>query len=216
MKPRTNKPTRPFKNTVLCFCEGETEKVYLTCLKKDRYKNVHIELKPQISNAGFKNIFYDIEQLLAEPPETNYKYIFYVLDMDVIYGDNRINEYKNQKKSVESLDQAKERLTIIESRPCIEFWFLLHYKNTDKCFVNCDEIIVELCKHIPEYCKNQNYITSLYKELKNKLETARQRSEAICKKERVDNEDYSYSGMHILIRILDDLQNKTSPNNQIK
>ena len=93
---------------------------------------------------------------------------------------------------------------------------LLHYKNTDKCFVNCDEIIVELCKHIPEYCKNQNYITSLYKELKNKLETARQRSEAICKKERVDNEDYSYSGMHILIRILDDLQNKTSPNNQIK
>ena len=60
--------------------------------------------------------------------------------MDVIYSDNRINEYKNQKKSVESLEQAKERLAIIESRPCIEFWFLLHYKNTDKCFVNCDKI----------------------------------------------------------------------------
>ena len=219
MKPRTNKPTRPFKNTVLCFCEGETEKVYLTCLKKDRYKNVHIELKPQISNTGFKNIFDDIEQLLDEQKNTantNYKYIFYVLDMDVIYSDNRINEYKKQKKNVESLEQAKERLAIIESRPCIEFWFLLHYKNTDKCFVNYDEIIVELCKHIPEYCKNQNYIASLYEKLKDKLETARQNSEAICKKERVDNEDYSYSGMHILIQILDDLQNKTSPNNQIK
>ncbi len=206
MKPRTNKPTKPFKNTVLCFCEGETEKVYLTCLKKDRYKNVHIELKPQISNADFEKTFKDIRHHLAERAKTNYKYIFYVLDMDVIYSNNRINKYKNQKKSVESLEQAKERLAIIESRPCIEFWFLLHFQNTDKCFVNCDEIIVELCKHIPEYCKNQNYIASLYKELKDKLETARQNSEVICKKERVDNEDYSYTQMHQLIKILDDLK----------
>jgi hypothetical protein len=176
MKPRRNKPTRPFKNTVLCFCEGETEKVYLTCLKQDRYKNVHIELKPQISNTGFTNIFDDIEQLLderADTADTNYKYIFYVLDMDAIYNQNQIDEYNRKKERIKSLVQAKERLAIIESRPCIEFWFLLHYKNTDKCFVNCDKIIVELCKYIPEYCKNQNYIASLYEKLKDKLETAR-------------------------------------------
>ena len=206
MKPRTNKPTKPFKNTVLCFCEGETEKVYLTCLKKDRYKNVHIELKPQISNADFEKTFKDIKHQLAKPKKTNYKYIFYVLDMDAIYNQNQIDEYNRQKERIKSLVQAKERLTIIESRPCIEFWFLLHYKNTDKCFVNCDEIIVELCKYIPEYCKNQNYIASLYEKLKDKLETARQNSEAICKKERVDNEDYSYTQMHKLIQILDDLK----------
>jgi len=112
MTRRTNKPKKSFKNTVLCFCEGETEKEYLTCLKKDKYANLHIELKPLISNTGFENIFNEIEQKLAEPSETNYKYIFYVLDLDVIYNKHQEGKYNERKKKVEFMAKAKERWTI--------------------------------------------------------------------------------------------------------
>ncbi len=206
MTRRTNKPTKSFKNTVLCFCEGETEKEYLSCLKKDKYANLHIELKPLISNTGFENIFNEIEQILAEPSETNYKYIFYVLDLDDIYNKHQEGKYNGRKKKVESLAKAKERLAIIESRPCIEFWFLLHCKNTDKCFTSCKEVINELCKEYPDYCKSQKYIAGLYEKLQQGLEKAIQNSQRICSKSRIKKEDYSYTEMHKLILFLDELQ----------
>jgi hypothetical protein len=207
MKRRANKPNKSFKNTILCFCEGETEKEYLTCLKKDRYANLHIELKPLITKTGFNNIFNKIEQQLAEPSDTNYKYIFYVLDLDAVFKDHKENEYNVRKKKVESLKQAKGKLAIIESRPCIEFWFLLHCapNKIDRLYTCCYDVVVELCNTYPDYCKKQKYIANLYKKLKGNLEIAMERSKAICEKDRIENQDYSYTQMHQLIQIWDEL-----------
>ena len=116
-------------------------------MKKDRYANLHIELKPLITKTGFNNIFNKIEQQLAEPSDTNYKYIFYVLDLDAVFKDHKENEYNVRKKKVESLKQAKGKLAIIESRPCIEFWFLLHCapNKIDRLYTCCYDVVVELC-----------------------------------------------------------------------
>ncbi|MCK9610246.1 MAG: hypothetical protein M0R67_03585 [Candidatus Cloacimonas sp.] len=112
MTKNRGKHSRPFRPVILVYCEGETEKEYLSCLKKDKYANLHIELKPLITNTGFENIFNEIEQKLAEPSETNYKYIFYVLDLDDIYNKHQDGKYNERKKKVESIATAKERWTI--------------------------------------------------------------------------------------------------------
>ncbi|HNX02839.1 MAG TPA: RloB family protein [Candidatus Cloacimonas sp.] len=206
MTQNRGKHSRPFRPVILVYCEGETEKEYLTCLKKDRYKNLGIRIEPKLSNNNFKEIFQQIEQQLSKRKEPNYLYIFYVLDLDVIYNNYQTTEYNERKKKVESMAKAKERLTIIESKPCIEFWFLLHFKNTDKCFTSFDEVKNELCKAYPDYCKSQKYIAGLYIKLQGGLETAIQNSQRICSKPRINNEDYSYTEMHNLILFLDDLQ----------
>ena len=98
MTQNRGKHSRPFRPVILVYCEGETEKEYLTCLKKDRYKNLGIRIEPKLSNNNFKEIFQQIEQQLSKRKEPNYLYIFYVLDLDVIYNNYQTTEYNERKK----------------------------------------------------------------------------------------------------------------------
>ncbi len=48
MTKNRGKTLQTFRPVILVYCEGETEKEYLSCLKKDKYANLHIELKQRI------------------------------------------------------------------------------------------------------------------------------------------------------------------------
>ena len=74
-----------------------------------------------LCNNNFKEIFPQIEQQLSKRKEQNYLYIFYVLDLHVIYNNYQTTEYNERKKKVESMAKAKETVAKIESKPCPEF-----------------------------------------------------------------------------------------------
>ena len=88
---------------------------------------------------------------------------------DVIYWLQTKFFHKTSSRSF-SINYDNESMGTQRYFGLVGVLFELLYKNR---IVPIDEIIVELCKYIPEYCKNQNYIASFYEKLKDKLETAR-------------------------------------------
>lgn len=57
---------------------------------------------------------------------------------------------------------ARERIHIVLSRPCFEFWLLLHVHFTSSDFPNCDAATVMLSQKIPAYKKNAPPMDQLF------------------------------------------------------
>lgn len=208
MKPRKNKHTKPFKKSVLIYCEGDTEKNYLDSLKADRYKGLSIKTSPDlIGSSCFKKGFKYIEQILTDNPEESYSLIFYVLDLDVIRNQGKTNEYKKAKAKLEQLVGTHDRLYVIESMPCIEFWFYLHYDDKDSLLINYEEAKKKLKAYLSDYEKTNLYSSRIYLKIKDKLATAIENSSKIVKKgNRVPGQEYSYTLMHEIIDKLNNIK----------
>ena len=114
---------------------------------------------------------------------------FYLLDMDTIYAQGKISEYMQARDNCLHSRNANGRLFIIETRPCFEFWLLLHYDFVTRMFKCCDDVILELKKHWPEYNKSLNCAKQIYAKLQDKLEDAIERARSI-------EPIHSYSQMH--------------------
>ena len=84
--------------------------------------------------------------------------------------------------------------------PSIEFWFLLHYLNTNRYFASSDDVIALLHRFMPNFSKQQsflsrdNWVATLLAD--NKLSTAI--SNAIA----IGDEGESYSNLHKLFAFL--------------
>ncbi|MCD7710288.1 MAG: RloB domain-containing protein [Porphyromonadaceae bacterium] len=44
--------------------------------------------------------------------------------------------------------------------PSIEFWFLLHFVQTDRFFGTSKAVLTELLKHLPSFKKNKSFLSS--------------------------------------------------------
>ena len=63
----------------------------------------------------------DIVNLAKERVNAGYDYVLYLIDMDVIEGNHdKMEHYRSLKK-----DNTK--IIFVESNPCTEYWFLMHY-----------------------------------------------------------------------------------------
>ena len=111
----------------------------------DRYKGLRAQFKPKLKGS-IEHILEGFLQELYEPETKALKGLFLVLDMDTLYTQGKIPIYEQIKKKLEAVGDSN--LSIIESRPCIEYWFLLHFVFQDKLFVNCDSVLKELKKRI--------------------------------------------------------------------
>ncbi|QEK52758.1 RloB domain-containing protein [Pedobacter aquae] len=84
--------------------------------------------------------------------------------------------------------QLKEAFEMIEkqgfhyaySAMCIEHWFILHFENCGKAFINAEEALKYLKKFMPNYHKTK---TNAFKELKNRLELALERATILNKQQ---------------------------------
>ena len=97
----------------------------------------------------------------------------------------------------------------IETNPCTEFWFLLHFLPSVVCrqYESYEQLLPELQKHMPGYEKTKRYFTktNLYKYLTEHgdLERAVQNSEKLCQLCQESPEDLkAYSEIHKVIELL--------------
>lgn len=203
-----NKAKKQFRKVVHIYCTGETEKNYVQALKQDRYMNrsLSIEIMPKL-RCSFKEICQGIADDLRESETEYIQGIYLLIDLDEFYAKNKIDLYKKKTASLSKLDKSGSKLLFIETRPCIEFWFLLHYVKIDRVFSACDQVVAMLKRpgRLPSYDKTQLYTQQVYNLLKDKLGDAIQRSQEIYHKQRQNGEQYSYSKMHELIIQLDRL-----------
>lgn len=97
----------------------------------------------------------------------------------------------------------------IETNPCTEFWFLLHFLPNVVCkhYESYEQLLPKLQKYMPGYEKTKRYFirTNLYKYLTENgdLERAIKNSEKLCQLCKETPEDLkAYSEIHKIIELL--------------
>ena len=173
--------------------EGATERFYFTKLR--RLKGYRYTCKPRnFTEQSLDEIQKQVDRVLADRGIA-----VCVFDTDI----TRNNPTKRAK--FEALCQKyKDRKDVIicDSMPSIEFWFLLHYLNTNRYFATSDDVIDVLHKYIPDFSKQEKFLS---KEkwvadllADHRLETAIQRAQAF------GTEGESYSNLPKAFEIIED------------
>ena len=129
--------------------EGETEWFYFDSLRiACRYPFRIAPDMPQHSD--IPHMAKMAEQYIAR----EYDSVICLVDMDRLLANRtEMASYIRIKKS------SSDRILWIETSPCTEFWFLLHFlpEPAIRHFTTCDEVVAELQKYMPGYEKTRRY-----------------------------------------------------------
>ncbi|MCR5125387.1 MAG: RloB family protein [Treponema sp.] len=199
-RAKKNKPT---VTTILLVVEGTTEKIYFERLKGlERYSS--LKIRPDLPKHS--NLTTLLDYAKNEQASGAYDYVWLLFDRDVLQTQ------KLPKTTLDLIDNPeklkKQGIDIADSMPCFEIWFLLHYCLPKQTYQNQDKLIEELCKHIPNYCKNQDWLdkNDIYAMLKDKIDTAIKNSETLRgRNKNADSSDYSMCNVDLLIEKIQEL-----------
>lgn len=183
---------RKLKNpTITIIGEGATERYYFTHLK--RLCGYSYVCKPRnFTEQTFDEMQKQIERVLADNGIA-----VCVFDADV----TRTRPAEKAKFEDMRRKYADNPAVILcDSMPSIEFWFLLHYLNTNRYFATSDDVIDVLHRYMPNFSKHQSFLSkeAWVSELLNddKMRQAAIRAEGL-------KEGESYTNLHILFNELD-------------
>jgi hypothetical protein len=140
---------RPARKVILVTCEGrKTESIYLKGLRTAWHiSTAEIEVVG-VGMTPSKVVDRAIER--KKQSGVNYDEIWCVFD-------------RNEHADLEKAEQLakKHRISIAQSIPCFEIWYLLHFVYTTRAFQNYDELEPVLKEHIPHYDKTRDYTETL-------------------------------------------------------
>ncbi|MQY78815.1 MAG: RloB domain-containing protein [Bacteroidetes bacterium] len=168
MSRRRHIKARKLYPAIAIVGQGITEQIYFIQLRK--MEKLSFTLKPNLpKHSDIKSIVTKAKDLLKK----EFDVIFCVIDIDEI---NRNQVVKDQYFELRKRYHNKGNIFFIENNPCMEFWFLLHYKETTRFFNNYRQLETELKKHIADYEKTVIYLTrkNIYNVLKPFQDHARQ------------------------------------------
>jgi len=183
---------RELKNPMITIIgEGATERYYFTHLK--RLRGYNYVCKPRnFTEQTFDEMQKQIDRVLADNGIA-----VCVFDADV----TRTRPAEKIKYDDMRRKYAKNPSVILcDSMPSIEFWFLLHYLNTNRYFATSDDVITVLRRFIPDFSKHQSFlsketwVSALLAD--NRLDTALSNANAI------GTEGESYSKLSKLFELL--------------
>lgn len=140
------------RNGIFIVGEGITEQYYFAHLKQLRKYSCSV--KPRFfGKTSIDEISRTVSKLLMGGVS-----VICIFDADVSVRDAIENEKLNKFKRKY---QKNELVTICDSLPSIEFWFLLHFVKTNRLFVNSKSLKKELKKYLPNYDKTENYLKNI-------------------------------------------------------
>lgn len=186
------------RKSIAIIGEGLTEYRYVDDLRTtERYR---FSLVPGIPKHPDVE---DIVKLAKERVRAGYDYVLCLIDMDVIEGNHE------KMQLYRALKRDNPEIIFVESSPCTEYWFLMHFMPgpSSKEYANYDAVAQELRKHISNYDKTEAFFnkTHIYRELKEKgdmakaIELSRELEELREKEPEVYK---SYSQMYKLFDII--------------
>ena len=166
--------TTQFKESIPTIIgAGITEKWYFTHLQA-KYR-VRMKIRPRFFG---KETLFTLEKKLTEVLKNGGRAIV-VFDADVSTWNKA---EKERLETMKSKYAKNNRVLLCDSMPSIEYWFLLHYVNTNRHFGTSKAVIMELVKHIKEFdktetfLKNQKWVDDMSAD--GRLESAAQRAVA--------------------------------------
>lgn len=189
---------RRVRKSIAIIGEGLTEYRYVDDMRTtERYRFSLVPGIPKHSDID------DIVNLAKERVNAGYDYVLCLIDMDVIESSyDKMAHYRSLKKD-------NPKIIFVESSPCTEYWFLMHYMPgpSSKEYADYNAVAQELKKHIPDYDKTETFFnkTHIYRELKEKgdLAQAIELSRVLDKLHATAPEVYkSYTHMYKLFDII--------------
>lgn len=155
----------------LIVVDGETEKWYLDLMKEKKGLR-HIRINPELcKKRTLKEQFNVIEENLSV-----YQSIIWIVNFDVILKESAETKKGEKPKLAEFWEyyeklRAYPAIRILINIPCLEFWYLLHLKNTGKYYASYHELEKEF-KHTPldGYKKTEKFYKQSANDIYTKLE----------------------------------------------
>jgi hypothetical protein len=170
MMARNNAPKKGTgRKTFAIIVDGETELWYLQMLRKHETLP-GISIQPELPKR--KTLAEQFEAVKSNAKI--YDYSIWIIDLDVVIAENTVGELETYLEEV----KGNENIKILINTPCLEFWFLMHEKDTGKYYAQCEPVGKELKKQDPlkDYAKSEKYFVrsnpDIYKRLQPYLDTA--------------------------------------------
>ena len=130
--------------------EGLTERCYFKHLKS--LKGYRYTCKPRnFSQQSIDDLQKQIDKVLTDDGVA-----VCVFDADVA------REKPAERKKLEAMQKkyaGNEQVVLCDSMPSIEFWFLIHYLNTNKYFASSADVIKILRRYLPDFSKHEIYLS---------------------------------------------------------
>ncbi len=137
------------KPSVTIIGEGITEQFYFTHIRT--ILGYRYTIKPYYFSV---TSLVEMDKKIVESIQ-NGGYAIAVFDADVA----KRNEIEKKKlDSIRKKYANKKTVILCDSLTSIEYWFLLHYENTNRFFKDSAATETELKKHIPDYEKKKNFL----------------------------------------------------------
>lgn len=191
-----------FKKSIAIIGEGQTEWYYFNSLRT--IMKYPFKLEPGLPRHS------DVETMLKlalKYKREDFNYVICLIDMDVIKSNStERKKYLNSKSKKEY-----KGIIFIETYPCTEFWFLLHFipDNPRRLYSNYDDLLKELRKYIPGYEKTKKFLKKDLMEFLNKygdLNRACKNAKKLCDMSKETPEDaIAYSEIYKLIDLLNEI-----------
>lgn len=140
---------RPEFTTALIVCAGKSEKIYFSYLIRDHYDLPAVKVRcVSETKCSAVNVVMSVTEGRIKNIDSEDK-IFCVVDYET-------PQHTDQPKALQMLNDYKTKtrrdIALITSRPCLEFWFLQHFKPTNRDFTGCQEVKQEIKRsHIEDY-----------------------------------------------------------------
>jgi len=173
---RKSKKITSKKSPTLAFVvDGDTEVWYLNMLKRNE-RDIRVSIKPEIPN---KKSVEEQYNLVCDLSKKEYAKVYWLIDFDTVVKEEK-EAPKGKKSPIKVFEEYRTNLinnfpnvVVVVNNPCLEFWFLLHFKRTSKYFDTCSSAETELKKHLDNYEKTQKFFTKqnddIYLKLKPNL-----------------------------------------------
>lgn len=185
--------------SVTILGEGLTEQCYFTHIRS--LFGYHYTIKPYYFSV---TSLVEMDKKITEAISDG-GYAIAVFDADV---SSRNDVEKKKLESIRKKYARKKNVILCDSMTSIEYWFLLHFENTNRYFKDSAVTEQELKKYIPDYEKkvkflqNAKWVAGLCAD--KKLETA------INRAKKFDHSGESYSDVYKAFELLDKLKQGVS------
>ncbi|MBK9160000.1 MAG: RloB domain-containing protein [Nitrosomonadales bacterium] len=182
---------------VLAICEDSKSGLqYL----REAARHFRADVKVEISHCGRTDPKGIVEEALSR--QKKFDHVYCVIDRD---------SHENFDEAI-ALAKESDKITVIDSHPCFEFWLVLHHKKTRRPYASsgknssADNLIKDLRRE-PEfnnYCKGaaENIFNSL---IGDKFAFARKTSPQVLKEAVDDNNLNPSTKVHLLIDAFEEM-----------
>ena len=201
------------KKSIAIIGEGETEWWYFETLRiACRYKFKVAPDFPQHSDIPH------MAKLAEDYVRRETDYVVCLVDMDrLLQLPTEMATYQKLKK------KSSSNVIWIETNPCTEFWFLLHFlpQISTKHYETSEDVLLDLKRYMPGYEKTARYFrkNNLYKYLTENgdLQRAIGYAEKLSRRSKANPEDrMAYSQMNLVFELIASMEAEDSDKNDSK